>query len=210
MAGFGAYGKMPALGDFFRIAPPPGFVEAWDPWLQERLLDLRNALGERWRDAYLTAPIWRFTLSPGTAGEGAVVGVLMPSVDRVGRNFPLTLAASAPGKALALHAAAEDTFVALEEIALAGIAVPDLPAARVIGQGPGHIAVETAGAAGPALLGLQTGGWSRPSVWSAVLNGTTRLMLSEGLPGPERAAALFDCGAALWSGGAAVALEAGA
>jgi type VI secretion system protein ImpM len=35
-AAFGAFGKMPSLGDFFRFGLPADFVSAWDDWLQWR------------------------------------------------------------------------------------------------------------------------------------------------------------------------------
>ena len=47
-AGYGAFGKMPSVGDFFRIAAPPGFVEAWDPWVQQALLGGQQAFGAGW------------------------------------------------------------------------------------------------------------------------------------------------------------------
>ena len=90
---FGSFGKMPSVGDFFRIHPPPGFVNVWDAWIQSAMVTGAEFLRERWDESYMSAPIWRFTLSPGLAGEGKVMGVLMPSVDRVGRRFPLTLTA---------------------------------------------------------------------------------------------------------------------
>ena len=34
MAGFGAFGKMPALGDFFRLGVAPDVVPPWDAWLR--------------------------------------------------------------------------------------------------------------------------------------------------------------------------------
>jgi type VI secretion system protein ImpM len=40
----------------------------------------------------LGTPIWHFVLPGGQCGPGATLGVWMPSVDRVGRLFPLTLA----------------------------------------------------------------------------------------------------------------------
>ena len=55
----GAFGKMPALGDFLRLALPPGFVEPWDAWVQRMMMQGRAALGGRWQDCYLSAPIWR-------------------------------------------------------------------------------------------------------------------------------------------------------
>lgn len=89
----GVYGKLPGLGDFVTRRLPAEFVQPWDLWLRESLAASRAQLGAAWLDAYLTSPLWRFVLSPGLAGQRAWAGVLMPSVDRVGRYFPLTLAA---------------------------------------------------------------------------------------------------------------------
>lgn len=97
----GFFGKLASHGDFVARRLPPPFVAAWDGWLQDCLQASRQSLGDAWLDAYLTAPVWRFALAPGVCDTGGAVaawaGVLMPSVDRVGRHFPLTLAASTPG-----------------------------------------------------------------------------------------------------------------
>lgn len=86
----GLYGKLPAKRDFIAIGIPRGVLTAWEPWLQGGLSASRASLGEGWRDAFLRAPIWRFWLGAGIAGE-AVLGAFMPSVDGIGRYFPLTL-----------------------------------------------------------------------------------------------------------------------
>ncbi|AFL74250.1 type VI secretion system-associated protein TagF [Thiocystis violascens] len=88
----GFYGKLPELGDFVSRRAPGEFVRPWDLWLRESLASSRAQLGEDWLDIYLTSPLWRFVLTPGIAGQSAWAGILMPSVDRVGRYFPLTLA----------------------------------------------------------------------------------------------------------------------
>lgn len=88
----GFYGKIPALGDFVSRRLPHSFITPWETWLQEVLTATRERLGEIWLDHYLTSPLWRFALSPGICGEHAWGGILMPSVDRVGRYYPLTLA----------------------------------------------------------------------------------------------------------------------
>ncbi len=44
----------------------------------------------------MEAPIWRFLLPAGACGAQAALGVWLPSVDRVGRQFPLALCALAP------------------------------------------------------------------------------------------------------------------
>jgi type VI secretion system protein ImpM len=40
----------------------------------------------------MVAPVWRFALPPGCCGAGAAVGLWLPSIDRAGRLFPLTIA----------------------------------------------------------------------------------------------------------------------
>ena len=63
--------------------------------MQRMLEASRFALGEEWLAAWLEGPIWRFALSPGICGPDAALGLWLPSVDRTGRYFPLTLAAVA-------------------------------------------------------------------------------------------------------------------
>lgn len=92
----GWYGKLPTLGDFASRRLDASFIDPWDAWLAQGIATLREQSGETWLDAYLASPVWRFVLMPGVLGEQAVAGVLMPSVDRVGRYFPLTLAAPLP------------------------------------------------------------------------------------------------------------------
>jgi type VI secretion system protein ImpM len=87
----GLYGKLPTHGDFLRRRVADDFVNAWDPWLQHCIADSRAVLGEPWLETYLTSPVWRFALAPHVCGAAPVAGLLVPSVDRVGRYFPLTL-----------------------------------------------------------------------------------------------------------------------
>lgn len=95
----GFFGKVVSHGDFVSRRLPPALVGVWDAWLQAGLQASRDLLGARWLEVYLTSPVWRFALAPGACDEHAWAGVLMPSVDRVGRHFPLTIAAGAPGGA---------------------------------------------------------------------------------------------------------------
>jgi type VI secretion system protein ImpM len=115
----GFYGKLPALGDFVQRRLPAAFIHPWDQWLQEGLATSRAQLGGDWLDLYLTSPLWRFALSPGIAGQGAWTGVLMPSVDRVGRYFPLTLACPLPPEAnVASLLGRRDWYERTEQLAL--------------------------------------------------------------------------------------------
>ncbi len=94
LAAAGWHGKLPTLGDFATRRLGPDFVEPWDAWLSEGIAALRRR--DDWLQAYLASPSWRFILMPGVMpgplGEQGWAGVLMPSVDRVGRYYPLTLA----------------------------------------------------------------------------------------------------------------------
>jgi type VI secretion system protein ImpM len=90
MGGAGLYGKLPAKRDFVAFNTPRAFLEVWEPWLQMGVATSRQLLAEAWRDAYLSAPIWRFWLGASFCGEAAL-GAFMPSIDGVGRYFPLTI-----------------------------------------------------------------------------------------------------------------------
>lgn len=92
----GFFGKLPDRGDFVRRDLPNSFVDAWDAWVQAGMEASRAVLGEGWLDAWLCAPVWRFALPRGACGPDPWAGVMMPSVDRAGRYFPLMLAASPP------------------------------------------------------------------------------------------------------------------
>lgn len=97
-AAVGFFGKVPTRGDFVRRSLPASFVTPWDDWLQAGLAHSREILGEAWLDIYLTSPAWRFALSGHMAGDLAAAGVLIPSVDGVGRYFPFTLACVLEGR----------------------------------------------------------------------------------------------------------------
>lgn len=89
----GLYGKLPAHGDFIYRNLPSNFINAWDAWLQSFVGSSQEQIGEHWLDVYLTSPIWRFVLSDGVIDSNQWAGIVLPSVDRVGRYFPFSIAA---------------------------------------------------------------------------------------------------------------------
>ncbi len=119
----GFYGKLPIVGDFVSRRLPREFINPWDQWLQSSLAASREQLGQQWLTSYLTSPLWRFVLSPGLVGRSGWIGVLMPSVDKVGRYFPLTLALAVPQNTLvpALFIANNDWYASLESVALSAL-----------------------------------------------------------------------------------------
>jgi type VI secretion system protein ImpM len=208
----GAFGKIPALGDFFRIRVDQAFVEVWDAWLQESMVAGRTRLGQDWDECYMCAPLWRFSLPPGVAGPLAVVGVLMPSVDRVGRQFPLTLVIAVEAgrtpfrnyfgnaatldalEALALDTLGDDMTRDQLDARLQGIVGQSVPPAGGLGRGFGgglllsdaDPAMEAADLAEAALSpGLA-------SIWACRFDGGGRWMTVPDLPRGATAAAMFD------------------
>lgn len=121
----GFFGKLPSRGDFVTRRLPQAFVGRWDAWLQEALAASRAGLGSRWLDIYLTSPVWRFALAPGVCGPRGWLGVMIPSVDKVGRYFPLAAAHAVGALPLAAVAKLEDWFASIEALLLATLA--DMP-----------------------------------------------------------------------------------
>ncbi len=89
----GFFGKIPGHGDFVDRGLAAGFKDKMDEWLQHGLASSKALMGEEWLNVYLTSPVWRFVTCAGACGSQAWAGVLVPSVDRVGRYFPLVIAA---------------------------------------------------------------------------------------------------------------------
>ncbi len=87
----GIFGKIPAHGDFVDRNLPRSFINVWDKWLQSCVQISQEQLASGWLDIYLTSPIWRFILSSGVLDKTAWAGILVPSVDSVGRYFPLSI-----------------------------------------------------------------------------------------------------------------------
>lgn len=106
----GFFGKIPLKGDFLTRRLPDEFVAPWDDWLQRSIADSKERMGEDWLPAYLNGPIWRFVLPAGVCGDAMWAGVLMPSVDKVGRYFPLTLAARLERPDTPFHVAAQAVY----------------------------------------------------------------------------------------------------
>lgn len=179
--GAGFYGKLPHLGDFVARRLPPDFVRPWDQWLQESLAASRAQLGDDWLGTYLTSPLWRFMLTPGIAGQTSWAGVLMPSVDRVGRYFPLTLAYPLSAGVSPLRLLGEaGWFEELERVLLTSLdEASTLATFETLVQG---LAAPPAEASSMPLprppAGARTNAWRLPASSPAELNGRCASLLS--------------------------------
>lgn len=210
-SGFGAFGKIPSMGDFLRVNLSAGFVQTWDEWLQNGLLALREGFGQAWNDYYMSAPIWRFTMPAGHAGDHAYCGVLMASVDRVGRQYPLTLACPvAPASAAAIHLSNDALFEKLEDTALAALE-DDCEREALMASVAGlevHVP-KSASLSGSHYVGGQSpaasmAAWmvdqnyGNVALWSTEVGGDHRMLFCQALPNRAELAAMFDLNAQLW------------
>jgi type VI secretion system protein ImpM len=105
----GFWGKLPAAGDFVGRRLPAPFVRHWDRWISRHLVPRLACLEVLCFHA--RAP-----------GAPAMTGVVLPSTDRAGRRFPLTLAAPLDGPA------DPDWYAALAALGGAGLDTADLDA----------------------------------------------------------------------------------
>lgn len=136
----GFFGKIPARGDFVTRGLPASFLDVWETWIASAIAASRDLLGDGWDQAWMTAPVWRFSLRDRVCGPDPVLGLMMPSVDRVGRCYPLLVAAVFVG-----HGGTPDTEAGLgfldasEDAARAALADdldPDVLAERLVAAPP--------------------------------------------------------------------------
>ena len=89
----GFFGKLPTHGDFVSSALGLRLQGELDQWIRGGLIALESALDAEWQRLFHATAAWRFVVSSGIWAPGVVAGVLLPSRDRVGRSFPLVIAA---------------------------------------------------------------------------------------------------------------------
>ena len=87
---FGVFGKLPQKRDFIALNLPRMVLEPFETWLQSAVAASRSELGAAWQELYLVSPIWRFWIGGEIFGV-TCAGALIPSVDKVGRFFPLAI-----------------------------------------------------------------------------------------------------------------------
>ena len=204
----GFYGKLPSHGDFLRRRVSDAFVGVWDGWLQECLTASRTSLGDRWLDVYLTSPVWRFACAKGICGPAPVIGVMAPSVDRVGRYFPLTLVAELPPETPQLLTAvvrAQPFFDGAERLVIETLESEHIDfesfdeqlirlGAAIDSVAP-NVVLDSASS---PILDDGAEGWQIPIGSTADLNETFTQLMS------ERLTALYDPLALWWTEGSAI------
>ncbi|SUZ31988.1 hypothetical protein ROE7235_01739 [Roseibaca ekhonensis] len=156
----GLFGKLPMRGDFITRQMPNTLSRPFEDWLIPLVQDTRATLGADWSRIWHSAGAWNFWLGAdvfqgnwhkdmhGRSGSaGASVGVLQPSADKHGRDFPIVLLLADGQSRLVpppvvtppdaewyamcrqfLHSARAGQDIAELETALANLPAPRLPA----------------------------------------------------------------------------------
>lgn len=118
----GLFGKVPQQSDFVTHHLSESFVEHWHHWLQSCLSISREQLNDNWMNRFIVSPIWHFALMPGIISDKSVVGVMIPSVDQVGRYFPSIIAHIGDHDIWSAYMKGSNWYQSAEKIALLSLA----------------------------------------------------------------------------------------
>lgn len=216
----GAFGKIPSLGDFFSLNIDHSIVEVLDNWMQSGLLEVSRQLGSRWDECYMSAPIWRFALCEGVFSEFRILGIMMPSVDRVGRKFPLLLITLVDNKTSIFfdHQRNIPLYEELEDIALMTLE-DESTRDNLIGrlnlikvESPSNISGvttkdnifvttgnninEITELLAAEFINLNN---NMPCIWSSVSEAGEKMFVSDGLPVVKQMRMFYDLGSDIWT-----------
>lgn len=153
----GWFGKLPCAGDFIYRRLPRSLLGGLDSWLQQGLSQLRGTYPADWRGIYDAAPTWNCAIpAQVTQVKQTLIGLITPSRDRVGREFPFCAGVAVPegtassrllastydwlqqlGRIVA-HAKARPSSVEAFDEAVCAITLPS-PAAQAQGESIGDI-----------------------------------------------------------------------
>lgn len=118
----GIYGKLPAHSDFISDGVHTDISNELYDWAQSVMYHSRERLEDnQWLSAYLVSPIWRVFVPENEIRAHGWMGIMVPSVDAVGRYFPLFIVFEAEFKSLTvewLFKEATDLFEVMEEAAM--------------------------------------------------------------------------------------------
>lgn len=209
----GFFGKVVAHADFVSRRVPPAFLQRWDGWLQAAMHAARERAGAGWPSAYLAGPTWRFVLAQESCDAHAWAGVLMPSSDSVGRQFPLTIVTRLVHGAdvLACLRDGDDWYGALEALAMStasggfvlaefDLALSGLPAAPQSGEDSvpdihlSEAVLDRSSASLPSLAALFSPLFLQGhSLWwnEGRAGGAASLMICKGMPQPPAMAEML-------------------
>ncbi len=195
------FGKMPAHGDFVSRGLADETIEAGDAAIADAVARAIHDWDAEWDDVYVETPVWRFIATPGVLGPTWLAGVFMPSVDAVGRQFPLVGGFAATTMALLAETGSTGAALDAAEGALRQALLDVRPVDAVLAQladiaaaqfGPARQAGDPAALFAAGLLSaLEAAPWSPRALWW-VAGGESELTLhSDGPLTGEMLAGLF-------------------
>ena len=111
----GFYGKLPSNGDFLSRNLSHDVTISIDEWFQISMTQLRHRLPD-WSYFFNASPSWFFIVPCNFFSPKAYVGYITPSIDRVGRCFPLIVLKEMSKDAIFSSGALEYWFSSTEEI----------------------------------------------------------------------------------------------
>ncbi|MDE8602967.1 type VI secretion system-associated protein TagF [Marinomonas sp. RSW2] len=121
----GIYGKVPAHPDFISDTLHADISNELYDWAQTVMFHSREKMSEsKWLPAYLVSPIWRMVVPKNELRTHEWVGVMVPSVDALGRYFPLFIVFETEFKSLTvewLFKECTDLFKVMEEVAMSAL-----------------------------------------------------------------------------------------
>lgn len=141
------FGKLPTEGDYIRLGDDSSLLAFLDGWITSTWAEFVLGADSAWEDRYRVSPLWWFT----APFEGMFVcGVISPSLDSVGRLFPLIVATRhVANEAAQAMQQASGWLMEVQEAIIQALEPPGLAAARLLEQ------VRAIGTAAPAASGLR-------------------------------------------------------
>lgn len=114
---FAWFGKLPAIGDFVSRRMPHPLLQFWDHLCASGMESLKAGSHATGWEVWRGCPKWAFLLPAQPGMALSQLGVLAPSCDRVGRNYPFVVTLPLPHDHLAsLIAVAANLGLAWSEV----------------------------------------------------------------------------------------------
>lgn len=101
---FGFFGKLPQFPDFIKYRAGAEEFILFDDWLQKGIASAKLKLGSDWKDLYSNSNNIEFVF-PIKRYDKIISGVLFPSMDKSGRQYPFIIFSILQNKIISPHQA---------------------------------------------------------------------------------------------------------
>ena len=143
------FGKIPSAGDFISRRMPYAVQQFWDRWCAASMESLKERNPVSGWGLWGNMPKWAFLLPAQPSVPFGQLGVIAPTCDRVGRNFPFLVTTALTGEniasvvpraaliALAWSAAITDAQIARSHVEALDAKLTDALASQLAQELPG-------------------------------------------------------------------------